>query len=255
MTEYDKQWQLQYEKMVEFKLKNGHCIVTKGCNEKENNKALGVWVARQRYTHASNKMRQDRKALLDEIGGFVWNVIDYEWHLQYEKLVDFKRKNNHCMVPTRYMQDKSLGQWVAKQRNLSTKDAMPQDRKDLLDELRFVWKVEKADDWGSKWNKQYERLVDFKQKNGNCLVPFMYKHDVPLSTWVSTQRQSHAKNKLRPDRKELLDALEFVWKADSVATRRSTATATTDVRGLVIGSFHALVRSGYVSHFRFFFCF
>jgi hypothetical protein len=33
-----------------------------------------------------------------------------------------------------------------------------------------------------------------------------------------------------PDRKELLDALEFVWKADNVATRSST----TNVRGLAI---------------------
>jgi hypothetical protein len=70
-----------------------------------------------------------------------------------ERLVDFNRKNDHCMVPNRHMQDKSLGQWVEKQRSLSTKDAMPQDRKDLLDELGFVWKVEKADEWGSKWNK------------------------------------------------------------------------------------------------------
>jgi hypothetical protein len=34
-----------------------------------------------------------------------------------------------------------------------------------------------------------------------------------------------------PDRKELLDALDFVWKADTFATRSSI---TDDVRGLAI---------------------
>jgi hypothetical protein len=43
-------------------------------------------------------MRQDRKDLLDDIG-FVWNAEVHQWHLQYEKLVELKQKNGHCLLP------------------------------------------------------------------------------------------------------------------------------------------------------------
>jgi hypothetical protein len=44
-----------------------------------------------------------------------------------------------------------------------------------------------------------------------------------------------------PDRKELLDELDFVWRKTVTLAARSSST--TDVRGgLVIGSFHAMDR-------------
>ena len=38
------------------------------------------------------------------------------WTLQFENLKAFKRKYGHCMVPQKYPQDRSLGNWVNKQR-------------------------------------------------------------------------------------------------------------------------------------------
>jgi hypothetical protein len=64
-------------------------------------------------------MRPDRKELLDEIG-FAWNAEsqwnqqyewqDSKWKKRYEKLIELKRKNGHCLVPKNYEQDKSLVQ-------------------------------------------------------------------------------------------------------------------------------------------------
>jgi hypothetical protein len=62
------------------------------------------------------------------------------------------------------------------------------------------------------------------------------------------QRARHVNDKMLPDRKELLDKIGFVWKADFLATRSSS---TTDVRCLVIGSFYALGRY-HISHSRYF---
>jgi hypothetical protein len=45
------------------------------------------------------------------------------------------------MVPHKYEQDKSLGQWVDKQRRNHVKNKMRLDRKSLLDKIGFVWKV------------------------------------------------------------------------------------------------------------------
>jgi hypothetical protein len=217
MREFEeKKWKNQYEKLVEFKRKHGNCLVPRSYKE---DMSLGVWVSRQRLLHNKNTIPLDRKERLDEIG-FVWKVdISALWNKQYGKLVEFKRKNGHCNVPTKYEKDTSLGMWVDTQRRLHSENKLRLDRKGLLDELGFVWRV----DYSAQWNKQYEKLVEFKQKNGHCLVPNKYKEDgLSLGAWVSKQRQLHIKNKIRPDRKGLLEELGFAWKADKVAARSST---------------------------------
>jgi hypothetical protein len=60
---------------------------------------------------------------------------DKRWHLQYEKLVEFKRQHGHCLVPKRYIEDASLGNWVGTQRTDNTNKDILQDRKEVLDEL------------------------------------------------------------------------------------------------------------------------
>jgi hypothetical protein len=160
------------------------------------------------------------------------------------------------MVPMSH----KLGQWVSTQRKYQTNDEILQDRKDLLDKLGFVWRVDrsaliwKADDelYHSKWKKQYEKLVEFQQKNGHCLVPRKNKDGTSLGSWVlgswvKYQRTRHAVGKMQPEEVDLLDKLKFDWKADTLAARSST---TTDVRGPVIEAFHA---SG-ISCFSFSFC-
>ncbi len=116
---------------------------------------------------------------------------------------------------------------------------MRQDRKRLLDEIGFVWKVEAPHSTNDKvWHQQYEKLVEFERKSGHCRVPYEHEQDKSLGTWVSKQWTFHKKNKMRPDRKDLLDKIGFAWKYITLAARAST----TDVRGLVIVSFHTFVR-------------
>jgi hypothetical protein len=89
---------------------------------------------------------------------------------------------------------------------------MKQDRKDLLDELEFVWCVDIADNNDKNWQQQYEKMVEFKRKNGHCCVPKSYSQDKSLYRWVHKQRKLHTDKTIRLDRKELLDTLEFVKK-------------------------------------------
>jgi len=182
----------------------------------------------------------------------VMTELDKRWHLQYQKLPEFKRKNGHCMVPRGYKEDKSLGSWVSLQRTFHTNKKIRQDRKKLLNELGFVWRVDTAK-WKAdmivahipgedkKWHQQYDKLLEFKRKNDHCIVPTKYKENKFLGGWVSNQRRLNTKKKMRQDRKELLDELGFVWNVYDLAARSSTTDD--NVRGLVIGSFHDLVRS------------
>jgi hypothetical protein len=215
MTEFDKRWNMKYEKLVEFKRQNDHCIVPLIY---EQDKSLAQWVRTQRTFHSSNKLRQDRKERLDEIG-LAWklasprNINDKLWHQQYEKLVEFKRRNGHCTVPFKYQEDKSLGQWVQTQRICQSNNKLGIDRKERLDEIGFAWKNEDADA-NKLWYQQYEKLVEFKRKSGHCMVPCAYEQDKSLGKWVSRQRTVHINNRIRLDRKRILDEIGFAWKDD-----------------------------------------
>jgi hypothetical protein len=254
MTEHDKKWNKQFEQLVEFKQKNGHCMVPQ--NYEVDKYLLGRWVDRQRTYQNNNKIRVDRKRILDEIG-FTWKdngapsfkPDDKLWHKHCEKLVEFKRKKGHCFIPYKYEQDKALGKWVAIQRNHHKKNKLRLERKHILDKIGFAWKDDGSE---SKWNQQYEKICEFKRKHGHCLVPSKYEQDKSLGLWVNAQRKSHKNNKLRLDRKELLEQIGFTWNARACAVRYPMST--NDVRViLVIGSFHLLERSCCSLSFFFFF--
>jgi hypothetical protein len=103
----------------------------------------------QRARHANNKLRQDRKMILNEIG-FAWkddgaHTLDQNdklWHQHHAKLVEHKRINGHCKVPRNYKEDKFLGIWIANQRQKHANHKMRLDRKKLLDELDFFRKAD-----------------------------------------------------------------------------------------------------------------
>jgi hypothetical protein len=241
MTTSDQKWNLKYEKLVEYKREKGHCVVPQSY---EQDKTLGDWVSKQRMFHKNNTIRPDRKRILDEIG-FAWTVEnatstnDKLWHQQCKKLVEFKRKKGHCRVPRKCEQDSTLGNWVKTQRTSHIDKKLRLDRKRILDEIGFVWKDSKDEGW----DQQHEKLVEFKREKGHCMVPSRYEQDKSLGQWVGKQRNLHTNNKLGLDRKRILEEIGFAWKHCTLSARSST----NDVRGRVIGSFHALTRY-HVSH-------
>eukprot|EP00591_Stephanopyxis_turris_P008366 CAMPEP_0195512354 /NCGR_PEP_ID=MMETSP0794_2-20130614/4341_1 /TAXON_ID=515487 /ORGANISM="Stephanopyxis turris, Strain CCMP 815" /LENGTH=106 /DNA_ID=CAMNT_0040640117 /DNA_START=22 /DNA_END=339 /DNA_ORIENTATION=+ len=72
----------------------------------------------------------------------------------------------------------------------------------------------------NKWETMYEKLVDYKIKHRNCVVPQQCNTDPELSKlgrWVGNQRASYKQyinggnSYLTPQRISKLDELGFVW--------------------------------------------
>jgi hypothetical protein len=226
-TGTEANWMLQYDKLVQFKQTCGHCFVP---GRYKKDKSLGIWVSSQRARLVKDTIQQYQKDLLDKLGfDTAINLsIDMKWNGQFERLLKFKQEHGHCIVPDQYEKDVSLGAWVKNQRRRNIINTIRQDRKELLDKLGFTWKAcrgsglrgatkrTRQNEQDKKWVHQYEKLVKFKQKHGNCLVPLENKEVslISLGAWVNTQRQRrHGRNEMRQDRKQLLDKLGFVWNA------------------------------------------
>jgi hypothetical protein len=108
---------------------------------------------------------------------------------------------------------------VHNQRALYKRGKLPAHRKDKLESVRFTWSLQthskrdsSADD--EKWFAQYNVLVEFRQEHGHCIVSGISKNDKFLSKWVKTQRQVNKEDWMRPDRFQLLEDIDFVWKVD-----------------------------------------
>jgi hypothetical protein len=175
-----------------------------------------------------------KEKILDDIH-LTW--FDGVWHEQHAKLVEFKKINGHCAVPAEHEQDLSLGNWVRKQQQNHGIDCILPDKKDLLDELGFVWSLEALE---SKGNKQHEKLVKCRRKKGNCLVPFKCEKDRSLGVWVFTQQRKHEiPKKCNPIKRNFWTSSTLSGKLDP-AKLALLQQQIEDVRGLAIGSFCTL---------------
>jgi len=148
---------------------------------------------------------------LDEIG-FVWSVFDMVWEKMFEELREFKAREGHCNVPNRYQTNPALAQWVSTQRKawkeLNDKRNLP-ERFRRLESAGFVWDL-----IGGIWEKRFEELRAFKEKEGHCNVPQKYPLNTALARWVVSQRSEWKKIKDKinvPERFRRLEELGFAW--------------------------------------------
>jgi len=99
------------------------------------------------------------------------------WERGFAALSKFREREGHCRPSEDHIEDKfNLGQWVSVQRY--RKDLLPVERRRRLDAIGFVW-----DCRDYRWDERFAVLLKFRQRNGHCRVPALYKEgDFKLGT-------------------------------------------------------------------------
>lgn len=206
---YANQWEHYFQLLVAFKSKHGHCIVPGKIDK------LAGWVDRQRTNKSKGKLSKSREKKLNEIG-FIWDFNDIKesaWQEKYQELLAFKEKFGHCLVSVNSNRYKSLGHWVATQRNLEVRGKLGIQKRKMLEKTGFIWKkdvkpVFKAI-YEEKWNANFNKLKSYKRKYGTCQVSL--KVDPALQRWTSLQRRQESLGKLSAKRIKKLNELGFPW--------------------------------------------
>eukprot|EP00980_Cylindrotheca_fusiformis_P011722 scaffold2784_cov109-Cylindrotheca_fusiformis.AAC.1 len=71
----------------------------------------------------------------------------------------------------------------------------------------------------SRWNQRFQELLDYKNRHGDCNVPYLWPHNRPLSEWVKRQRHQFKlkmegrHSALTEKRQGLLTQIGFVWNS------------------------------------------
>ena len=218
---FERMWNEQYQQLKAYREVHGDCDVS--VLDPEHAK-LGRWLGTQRKEYKKERMSKHRRDLLEALQvtwekkpylGRNMTAVDSLWMQQYEKLVSFERKHQHCVVPTTYCKDNtmSLGRWVHKQRLIFSKGELPEERKKLLDELGFDYQVGRKDSkvLQRKWERMFQALLQFKERFGHVGVPYNLEF-TRLATWFEKQRCRSRHGSLLTYRKDkLLSAIGPGW--------------------------------------------
>ena len=128
------------------------------------------------------------------------------WDENFQMLVKFKMKHGNFPVFKKDNPEKDgpeLRLWCSQQRSLYKKNKLPAHKKQLLDAIGFRWGPRDDD-----WMKMYNELITYTIRHKMDPATMM---DKQLRKWIAMQRFWYTRNRLRPDRVDLLNKIGFVW--------------------------------------------
>ncbi len=200
---WEENWEERFTELIAYKNKHGNCSVPQNWPE---NRKLGNWVTNQRHAYSTNKLAEDRIRRLDEIG-FKWKgERKTRWIEMFAEFAAYKDQHGNCSVPQNWPENPKLANWVQKQRRLYNAKKLAEDRTRRLDEIGFRWS-----DHHAGWEEMFAELVAYKNRFGNCKVPYLWPENPKLGIWASKQRRLYNTNKLAEDRIRRLDEIGFKW--------------------------------------------
>ena len=132
-------WERGFAALCKFRAREGHSCPPP--YHIEDTFRLGVCVTNQRRRQALLPLERARR--LNGIG-FVWDPHNHSWEKGFIALLNFKRREGHCLVPQSHVEGKyKLGRWVATQRE--NRKVMSAERMARLNKIGFAWRADLKD--------------------------------------------------------------------------------------------------------------
>ena len=191
------EWEAQFQALVGFKEKHGHCNVPSTYLE---NPPLGRWVIRQRSARVAGKLwlSTERVARRRSFGVSVGCLRRYLGSTVSRTRCVQGANTGHCNVPVLDPNNPRLGKWLHKQRQKRKRGAMSADvAAGVPPPTRRVRR--RVGFPRLSWGERFEQLVAFKEKYGHCNPSTESDPDSgALGIWLVWQNARHGERKLSP---------------------------------------------------------
>ena len=203
-------WEWWFGLLSSYSERNGHA--KPAYNEFEQGEKLGQWVVTQRT--ALKESQEDpllvsRKARLESLPGWVWNVNEASWQERFEALKEYSVEFGNARPPIDMIyKDVQLGQFVSVLRWGYKSYGISPERVELLESLPgWAWNKYDGD-----WLDYYSKLIAFIDEHGSW--PSFTSKDAPersLAMWCGTQRK-HRETMTEAKLKKLESIKGWSWE-------------------------------------------
>jgi superfamily II DNA or RNA helicase len=220
-------WHDRLEELRQYKLQRGHTRVPARWPE---NQPLASWVTEQRYRYRRNKLTSEQINVLNE-SGFEWEVQqtrEAAWEQMFQRLVAFHDQHGHFRLTENTPENKSLAEWMQRQRNRMRAGRLPDEYEQRLSAIGFPWKPLTGPD--ADWEPRYQQLKQHRAATGGFHFNWNASGERSLARWAKSQRKAFGLGALTPERVALLNAIGFNWENRSQKTGTSKATSSSAVQ-------------------------
>jgi hypothetical protein len=205
-----ERWEEGFAHLQRFVEREGHARVPH--QWREGGYGLGGWVSHQRVKYSEGRLDPERRARLEALPGWTWNLLAEAWEEGFAYLQRFVGREGHARVPPRYREDEfGLGGWVSIQRAKYGKGMLDPERRGRLEALPgWTW-----DPYADDWEEGFAHLNSFVEREGHARVPAHYHEDgYRLGQWVTVQRSAFRNERLDETRRRRLESLYgWTWNA------------------------------------------
>lgn len=209
---YQENFEQRYAELSAFKEEHKHCNVP---SNYPKNPKLGNWLSNLKSRRKKQPLNEEHEKRLTEIG-VVWDRKEALWQQRLAELTDHKRIYRTLDVPTIFPENQPLADWLSDIRSRINRGSFK--NKEKIAALRALGLVTTSRD-DIKWNSMFTALKLYKERFGDCKVPYRFSENPKLGIWVRTQIYEFKKNIKRKTTDERIAKLASIgfWEDWGVA--------------------------------------
>jgi superfamily II DNA or RNA helicase len=207
-------WETSFDLLKQYIAREGTALVPHG--HIESNINLGSWVLIQRQFYKKDRMPKDRVSRLESLAGWDWSPQGSKTEANFQLLKQFIREHGNSDVMSVPGASPVLKRWVQSMRSKYASQLLNADSVRQLESVKG-WQWEYTHEFIDQDQLCLNAFQKYFDKTGSSLVPSgTIVSDIDLFKWVQSLRTRKARNALRIEIQEQIEAFpNWDWNGNN----------------------------------------